>query len=74
MYYSFYPQDPEFGKLTPFVAHPSNVQDYFQTGHNINNNLSVTGGNENMSYRLSYNNGNIKGVMPGTSLTRNNVG
>lgn len=74
MYYSFYPQDPEFGKLTPFVPQPNNVKDYFQTGHNFNNNLSVAGGSENMTYRLSYNNGHIKGVMPGTSLTRNNLG
>ncbi|MEO7444925.1 MAG: SusC/RagA family TonB-linked outer membrane protein [Ferruginibacter sp.] len=74
MYYSFYAQDPEFGKLTPFVPHPSNVQDYFEKGYNINNNLSVAGGNENMTYRLSYNNGYIKGVMPGTSLKRNNIG
>lgn len=73
-YYSFYPQDPEFGKATPFIPHPTNVQDYFQKGHNINNNISLTGGSENMTYRLSYNNGNIKGVMPGTSLTRNNLG
>jgi TonB-linked SusC/RagA family outer membrane protein len=74
MYYSFYPQDAEFGKLTPFVPHPSNVQDYFQKGYNMNNNISVAGGNENMTYRLSYNNGYIKGVMPGTSLKRNNLG
>ncbi len=74
MYYSFYPQDAEFGKLTPFVPHPSNVKDYFQTGFNMNNNISVAGGNENMTYRLSYNNGYIKGVMPGTSLKRNNLG
>ncbi len=74
MYYSFYPQDPEFGKLTPFLPHPSNVKDYFQTGHNLNNNISVSGGSENMTYRLSYNNGYIKGVMPGTSLKRNNLG
>lgn len=74
MYYSFYQQDPEFGKLTPFVAHPDNVKDYFQKGHNFNNNISVAGGGENMTYRLSYNNGYVKGVMPGTSLTRNNIG
>jgi hypothetical protein len=74
MYYSFYPQDAEFGKLTPFVPHPTNVEDYFETGHNYNNNISVAGGNENMIFRLSYNNGDIKGVMPGTSLKRNNLG
>ena len=74
MYYSFYPQDPEFGQLTPFVPQPNNVKDYFETGHNINNNISVTGGNENMTYRVSYNNSYVKGVMPNTSLTRNNLG
>lgn len=74
MYYSFYPQDAQFGELTPFVPHPSNVEDYFQTGHNINNNISVSGGNENMSFKVSYNNSLIKGVMPNTSLTRNNLG
>jgi hypothetical protein len=63
MFFSFYPQDAEFGKLTPFVPQPSNVEDYFQTGHNLNNSLSVSGGSENMTYRLSYNNGLIKGVM-----------
>lgn len=74
MYFSFYPQDPEFGKLTPFVPQPTNVQDYFETGHTINNNLSVAGGNENINFRLSYTNAIIKGVMPGTSLKRNNIG
>ena len=74
MYYSFYPQDPEFGKATPFLPQPNNIKDYFETGHNINNNISVAGGSENMTYRLSYNNAYIKGVMPGTSLRRNNLG
>jgi TonB-linked SusC/RagA family outer membrane protein len=74
MYYSFYPQDPEFGKASPFIPHPDNVQDYFETGHTINNNISVGGGSENMTYKLSYNNTYIKGVMPNTSLKRNNLG
>jgi outer membrane receptor protein involved in Fe transport len=73
-FYSFYPQDPQFGVATPFIPHPNNVREYFETGHNLNNNISLTGGSENMSFRLSYNNGNINGVMPGTFLKRNNVG
>jgi len=73
MYYSYYPQDADFGKLTPFVPHPTNVQDYFENGHTINNNISVNGGNENMTYRLGYNNAYIKGIMPNTYLRRNNI-
>jgi len=74
MVYSFYPQDPDFGKLTPFVPQPNNVKDFFETGHTINNNISVTGGNENTNFRVSYTNAYIKGVIPNTSLRRNNLG
>lgn len=74
MYYSFYPQDAQYGQLTPFVPQPNNIKDYFQTGQNVNNGLSVTGGNENSSFRLSYNNAYIKGTMPNTWLKRNNLG
>lgn len=74
MVYSFYPQDPDFGQLTPFVPQPNNVKDFFQSGHNINNSISVAGGNENTSYRISYTNAYIKGVIPNTSLRRNNLG
>ncbi|MEJ7767967.1 MAG: SusC/RagA family TonB-linked outer membrane protein [Chitinophagaceae bacterium] len=74
MYYSFYQQDPQFGQLTPFVPQPGNIKDYFQTGQNVNNGLTVTGGNENSSFRLSYNNAYIKGTMPNTWLKRNNLG
>jgi TonB-linked SusC/RagA family outer membrane protein len=74
MYFSFYPQDPQFGQLTPFVPQPNNVRDYFKTGTTANNNISVAGGSENMTYRVSYNNTNIKGVMPNTFLRRNNLG
>ncbi len=72
-FYSFYPQDPDFGKLTPFVPHPSNIEDYFETGHSINNSISLAGGNENMTFRVIYNNAFVSGVMPGTSLKRNNL-
>lgn len=73
MFYSFYPQDPEFGQLTPFVPQPNNVKDFYETGKNINNGISISGGNENMDYRLSYNNAYINGVIPNTWLKRNNL-
>lgn len=74
MFYSFYPQDPEFGQLTPFVPHPDNIKDFYETGHNINNGITVTGGSENIDYRISYNNAYVNGVIPNTWLKRNNLG
>lgn len=73
MYYSFYPQDADYGKSTPFVPQPNNIRDFYETGKNINNSISVTGGNENSSYRLSYNNAYINGTIPNTWLKRNNL-
>lgn len=73
MYYSFYPQDAQFGELTPFIPHPDNIKDFYETGYNLNNSISVTGGNENSSFRLSYNNAYINGVVPNTWLKRNNI-
>ncbi|MFB9861658.1 SusC/RagA family TonB-linked outer membrane protein [Rufibacter immobilis] len=72
--HSFYPQDPMYGQLEPFVAHPDNIKDFFETGFNLNNGVSVAGGNENSTFRLSYNNTYIEGVEPNTWLKRNNLG
>ncbi len=74
MYYSFYPQDSEFGKTTPFLPQPNNIKDFYQTGYNINNGLSVSGGSENSAFRLSYTNAYVNGTIPNTWLKRNNLG
>jgi TonB-linked SusC/RagA family outer membrane protein len=72
--YSFYPLDPDYGKLTPFDPHPDNVKDFFVTGHTFNNNISMSGGGENTTFRLSFNHTDIKGIEPNTWLKRNNLG
>jgi len=74
MYYSFYPQDVDFGKTTPFSPQPNNIKDFYNTGFTTNNGLTIAGGNENAAIRFSYNNTYIKGVIPNTSLKRNNFG
>ena len=74
MFYSFYPQDPEYGKATPFLPQPNNIKDFFENGYTLNNGVAVTGGGENTTYKLSYNNTYIKGTYPNTFLKRNNLG
>src|SRR5690606_8953394 len=70
---SFYPQDPEYGKVTPFVAHPNNIKDFYNTDTTFSNNIRVSDGNENTSYRLRANNTKIEEVVPNTQLDRTNV-
>ena len=73
MFYSFYPQDPDFGKLTPFVPQPNNIKDFFDTGFNANNGVTVTGSTESSAFRLSYTNAYINGTYPNSWLKRNNL-
>ena len=71
---SFYPQDPTYEQLTPFVPHPDNIKDYYETGTNVNNGVTITGGGANSNFRVSVNDTRIQGIEPNTSLRRNNVG
>lgn len=73
-FYSFYPDDPDYGKTTPYVPHPDNIKDFYELGHTQNNNISVSGGGANSSFRLSYNRTTTSGVQPNTWLKRNNLG
>lgn len=71
---SFYPQDPEYGELRPFNPHPDNIKNFFETGTNFSQGVTISGGGENTRLRLSFNNTDITGVEPNTFLKRNNLG
>lgn len=58
---------------TPWVSHPDNVKDFFETGHNIATNLAVTGGGDRSSFRLSLTNAVQKGIVPNTDLKKNTL-
>lgn len=73
-FYSFFPQDPQYGELTPFNPQPNNIQDFFETGSNFSQNIVVSGGGQNSRLRFSFNDTRIDGIEPNTHLNRNNVG
>ncbi len=70
-WYSFYPDDPDFGRMTPWVARPNNIRDFYETGVNLSNNVALSAGGENVSARLSYTNLDQQGVFPYSSMQRN---
>lgn len=59
------------GQPAPWVAHPDNVRDFYETGYTLNNGLSVAGTNDKLDYRFSYNNAKQTGLLPNTGITRN---
>ena len=65
------PQFNSNGTPVPFVAHPNNVRDFFNTGVTLNNGISLAGSDEKFDYRVSYNNLHQTGVVPNSSLGRN---
>jgi len=62
-------------QFKPYVALPTNVKDFFDTGINLNNTIAISNGDENKSYYLSYGNINSDGIMPtnADSYKRNNI-
>ena len=72
-YASYDPYDPLYGKATPYVAHPNNIKDFFQTGYIANTNVSMDGANDKGNFRLSFSNLDQKGTVPNSSLKRNTI-
>ncbi len=61
------------GKPLPWVSQPDNIKDFYDTGMTNNNNISFSGGNNLMGYRLSLGNLKQKGIVPNTDYSRYNV-
>ena len=70
------PYDPETDVRTPtpWIAHPDNVKSFFETGLRQTTSLAIAGAKQGADFRLSLSNQKVKGIMPNTDLTRNNIG
>lgn len=58
---------------TPWVAHPDNVKDFYQLGRTLINNVAIVGANDKGDFKLSYNNQDIKGIMPNNGYHKNTI-
>ena len=68
-----YEGDAGLRRGAPLGANPTNVEDFFQTGVTLTNNVSVTGATDESSFRLSYTNHDQTGVYENSSLDRNTL-
>ncbi len=71
-YDAFVPESEYYGQPRPFVAGANGAETFFETGVSYTNSIDVTGGSENGAYRFSYTNLDMTGVMPNSSLKKNN--
>ncbi|WP_116126348.1 SusC/RagA family TonB-linked outer membrane protein [Lewinella sp. IMCC34183] len=71
---SFYQYDPategQSAERRPWRAYPDNRKDFWRTGVTYNNNVSLQGGNEQGSMRLSAGHSKNEWIMPNTGFER----
>lgn len=61
------------GEKTPYVAHPDNWKDLYESGLNSTTNVAINGGGEKSSFRISYSYTDNNGVFKYNSFKRNSV-
>ncbi|MCX5755179.1 MAG: SusC/RagA family TonB-linked outer membrane protein [Gemmatimonadetes bacterium] len=62
--------DQFFGKAQPWIAHPNNVKDYFQSGSTVSNNLNMVSSGKATGSRLSITKEDVKGLVPNSSIAK----
>ncbi|MDX1672449.1 MAG: SusC/RagA family TonB-linked outer membrane protein [Balneolaceae bacterium] len=60
----------DYGTQIPMSPNPDNVRDFFDTGWNVSNNLAISGGSTNASYRVSLRDSHQKGIVPNSDLNK----
>ncbi|HET7622327.1 MAG TPA: SusC/RagA family TonB-linked outer membrane protein [Gemmatimonadaceae bacterium] len=58
------------GQPAPWVSHPDNIRDFFETGRTTRTNVSFAKASEGGNIRLSVSNLNQKGMYPGFKIDR----
>ncbi|WP_456314055.1 SusC/RagA family TonB-linked outer membrane protein [Pseudomonas shirazensis] len=71
-YDSFIPGSPNYGKKSPWVAAKNGPIEFFNTGTSTVNNISLSGGTDQATYRLTYANTNSTDILPNSLLSKNN--
>lgn len=70
-YWSF--EGDETGVSAPWVAHPNNVRDFFETGMTYTNNVALDGANDQGSFRVAYTNLSQNFILPNSKFEKNNI-
>lgn len=70
---AFVPESPYFGQKKPWVAAENTPVDFFQTQKILNNSISLAGGNEKSSFRLSYTNLDQNDILPNSSMKKHTI-
>ena len=72
-WYAMYQNSPYFGQTAPYVAHPDNIRNFYQTGTTFKNVVALSGGGDDYSARISFTNLNQTGIIPSSDYLKNYI-
>lgn len=70
---SYFPELSSYGQLFPYVAAEDDATSFFETATTYNTNVSIDGGSDRGSYRLSFTNFDQGGILPNSNIKRNTI-
>lgn len=66
---AFYPDHPNYGQARPWTPPENKPIEFFETGTDVRNSISINGGiADGGYYSMGYNQGNTRGILPNSSL------
>ncbi|MBI9065737.1 MAG: SusC/RagA family TonB-linked outer membrane protein [Salinivirgaceae bacterium] len=73
MQFTSYINNPNNPQPEPWVSHPDNVKNFYETGVTSKTDVSMSGGSENTTYRLGMGYTDQKGMIPFTDFQKASV-
>ncbi len=70
---SFIPESSNYGKAYNYAAAKHTPVDFFENELSLTNSVSLTGGTDKGTFRLSYTNTYQSGILPNSELTKHNL-
>lgn len=70
---AFVPESPFYQKKTPWVYSKNGPETFFKTAVSLTNSFDISGGGDRSAFRLGYTNLDQTGIMPNSSIKRNNI-
>jgi TonB-linked SusC/RagA family outer membrane protein len=70
---AFVPESPNYMKKTPWLAGANGADYFFQNSVAYNNSIDISGGGDKSTFRLGYSNLDQTGILPNSSLKKNNI-
>jgi TonB-linked SusC/RagA family outer membrane protein len=70
-WYAWYSGHERSFKTASLTPQPNNARNFYNTGVRLNNSVTLTKAADNFNVRFTYNNQDVKGILPNTDLKRN---